>query len=70
MKSNGAVVRTEDLVIDGGVLNLRSQPVGDQEVVDTPAGVVLPGFEHIAPSGVSTHSIGIQMAEGVGEAAV
>ena len=45
-------------------------PVRYQEVVDAPACILLPGFEHIAPPGVSAGGFGVQITEGVGKACV
>ena len=64
------MVGAEDFGINGRGGDLFSGAVGNKEIVDTPAGVPFAGFEHIAPPGVSTHSIGIQMAEGISEAGV
>ena len=56
--------------MDGGFEDAVLQAVRYQEVVDSPAGIVLPCVEHIAPPGVGTGLIRVQVAEGIGESIV
>ena len=57
-----------DLMINRRVFDLSAEPVGAQEIVDPPSGIVLPRFVHVAPPGIAAGGIGIQVAEGVREA--
>ena len=43
------MVGAVDFVVDGGRLYLRSEAVGDDEVVDAPAGVLFAGVEAVRP---------------------
>ena len=52
---------------DGGPGDAVPQPVGHQEIVDAPPGVVLPGVEAVAPPGIGPRSVRVQPAEGVGK---
>ena len=44
------------------------QPVGDDEVVDAPPGVVLPGVKAVGPPGVGPGHVRVEVPEGVGKA--
>ena len=55
--------------MDAGAVDPFAQPVRDQKIVDAPAGILLPGLEHIAPPGVGAGLIGVQIPEGIGKAA-
>ena len=68
VKSHRAVVAADDLRADVGVVDVFPDPVGAQEIVDTPAGVVGPGVAPVAPPGIRALQIGIKEAEGVGKA--
>ena len=58
-QTHGAVVGAEDVGIDGCSRDFVFEPVGNEEIVDAPAGILLPGLEHIAPPGITANSIGI-----------
>ena len=58
-QAHGAVVGAKNIGVDGGIGDPILHPVGDQKVVDAPAGVLLSGLEHIAPPGVAANRIGI-----------
>ena len=45
----------------------RLQPVGDDEIVDPPAGVLLPRVEAVAPPGVRAGQLRVAPAEHVGK---
>ena len=45
-----------------------AKAVGDEEVVDAPAGVLLAGTETIGPPGIDVPLVRVKIAEGVGEA--
>ena len=47
------MVRAEDIAVNGSGGDSLRQTVGYHEVVDAPAGIVLPCLEHIAPPGVA-----------------
>ena len=64
------MVGTHHLGQAAGGDDLVLYPVGHQEIVDAPPGVVLPGFEAAAPPGICPDKIGMQVAEAVGEAGV
>ena len=65
-----AVVRALDVRIDGRGGDFVRNAVGDEEIVDTPARVVRPGVEHIAPPCVRAGGVRVEAAEGVGEPGV
>ena len=67
-QTHRAMVGAHDISIDGGIGDLFCDPVGYQEIVNTPSGVVLPGVEPVAPPAVDAGGIGIQIPESVGEA--
>jgi len=62
------VVGTLYLGVYLGIGYLWQQPLGGDEVVDAPSGVLLAGLEAVRPPGVGD-LLGIQRAEGVDEAA-
>ena len=64
------MVGTHDLVIDGSSRDLVSHPVGCQEIVDAPAGIILPCLEPVAPPGVGSRHIRVQMPEGIRKAGI
>ena len=45
----------------------RGQVLGDQEVVDPPSCVILPGVEPVAPPGIRPCGVGVKVAEGIYE---
>ena len=59
IQTHRAVVGAQDILVDGCFFDLFPDPVGDQKIVDTPACVLLPGLEHVAPPGVALRGIGI-----------
>ena len=46
------MVRTENFVVDAGGGNPGTQALGNHEVVDTPADVLLAGLEAVGPLGI------------------
>src|SRR5699024_7740685 len=62
-----AVVAALDLAVDVRPGDLLRQPPGDDEVVDAPPGVVLPGVEAVAPPAVGPGLVRVEVAEGVHE---
>ena len=64
---NRTVVAAEYLVMDGSFFEPWSQPIGDEKVVDAPAGVLLAGAEAVAPPAVFD-GLGIEVAERICEA--
>ena len=64
------MIRTWDLVVDGCGGDPVTDAVGYQKIVDPPSGIVLTGIEHIAPPGVRSGSIRIQMTERICETGV
>ena len=67
---NGAVVATVDLAQDGCAFDLFSNAVGDQEVVDAPARVVLARVEAVAPPAVSAGHVGMAIPKCIGKTRV
>ena len=68
-QTHRAVVGAEDIAVNGGSGDFVRNAVGYQEIVDAPAGVILPGLEHIAPPGIGTGGVRVQIAEAVRKAA-
>ena len=64
------MVAAGDLRPDVRAFDAGHQPLGDNEVVDAPSGVVLPGVEAVAPPRVGAGAVGVQGAERVHKAAL
>ena len=64
---HGTVVAAQDTGVDLRVGDLGHQTVGDHEIVDAPAGILLPGLEAVRPPRIF-HPVRIERAEGVAEA--
>ena len=62
------MVAAEDVAVDLGIVETLTQTVGDDEVVDAPAHVLLTGLEAIRPPGV-LHLLGVLIPERVRKAA-
>ena len=62
------MVGAEDVGMDLRIVKTLAQTVGDDKVIDAPAGILLTGLEAVGPPGIF-HLIGIFEAEGVGKAA-
>ena len=67
---DGTVVAAVDLAQDGCAFDLLSNAIGDQEVVDAPAGVVLAGVEAVAPPAVSAGHVGMAIPKCIGKTRV
>ena len=67
---NGTVVAAVDLAQDGCAFDLLSNAIGDQEVVDAPAGVVLASVEAVAPPAVCAGHVGVAIPKCIGKACV
>ena len=67
---NRTVVAAVDLAQDGCAFDLLSNAIGDQEVVDAPAGVVLASVEAVAPPAVSAGHVGMAIPKCIGKACV
>ena len=52
VKLDGAVVGAKDLGVDLGGADLVFEAVGDEEIVQTPADVLLAGVEAVRPPGI------------------
>ena len=61
------MVGAEDIGMDSGIDQAFAQTIGNDEIVDAPAGILLAGLKTIRPPGI-LHLVGIFKAEGVGEA--
>jgi len=61
------VIGSHDVAVDGRAMNLVTAVIGNQEIVDSPAGVILSGLEHITPPSVSAGHVGVQIPEGIGQ---
>ena len=61
------MVGAEDVGMDLRIVKTLAQTVGDDEVIDAPAGILLTGLEAVRPPGI-LHFIRIFLAEGVGKA--
>ena len=61
------MVATEYLSMNSGIVETLEQTIGDHEIVDTPAGILLAGLETVGPPGVF-HLFRILIAEGICEA--
>ena len=62
------MVASHNLGVDGGSADLGEQPLGGDEVVDAPTGILLAGTEAVAPPRVGD-VVGVKGAEGVNESA-
>ena len=64
---DGTVVAAEDVGMDAGIGKAGTQALGDEEVVDAPAGILLACLEAVGPPRVGD-LVGVEGAEGVEEA--
>ena len=64
---HGTVVGAKDIGMDLGIVETLAETVGDDEIIDAPAGILLTGLETIRPPGIF-HLVRILEAEGVGKA--
>ena len=55
------MVGAVDFVVDACRLDFVCQSVGDDEVVDAPAGVFLVGVEAVRPPGVCAFEVGVEV---------
>ena len=62
------MVASHNLGVDGGSADLGEEPLGGDEVVDAPTGILLAGTEAVAPPRVGD-VVGVKGAEGVDESA-
>ena len=62
--SDRAVIRPQDFGSNKGILQVRSQSCGKEEVVDTPAHIPTSGARHRAPPGIVSAAF-FELAEGV-----
>ena len=62
------MVAAGDICINRGFFQLVVETFRGDEVVDAPSGVVLAGFEAVAPPRIDTRYIGIKVAPRVGKA--
>ena len=63
----GAVVASENLVVNGGRSHLVGKAVAHKEIVDTPPRILLARTEAVAPPRIGIGEVGVEEAEGVGE---
>ena len=63
------MVGAENVGVDYDILNLWLQTLGGDEIVDTPACILLTGLETVRPPGIR-HLLRIKRAEGVYEATI
>ena len=63
------MIRAENFVVDGRSLDAVAPAVGDQEIVDAPADVLLARVEAIAPPRI-LHRVRVEMAERIGKARI
>ena len=63
-----AVVASKDVGMDRSIVEPLAQTVGDDEVVDAPAGILLTGLEAVGPPRVF-HLLRVFVAERISEAA-
>lgn len=68
--ADGAVVAAGDVRVDGCVVEVGEQALADEEVVDTPADVLLPGLIAVTPPGVRVLNVAVDCSEGVHESGV
>ena len=61
------MVATIDVIMDFGGFDLIHDAVGDHEIVDSPAGVIFPSVEAIAPPRVFD-GVGMKVSKGIGKA--
>ena len=59
------MIGSQNIGVNGCRGDFLRQTVGNQEIVDAPASVVLPGVKAVAPPAVDTGGIGILETEGV-----
>ena len=52
---------------DRGGLYFFGNAVADQKIVDTPAGVLLPGLKPVRPPGINSRLIRIEIPPGIGK---
>ena len=62
------MIRSQDLRVNLAGFDLICRPVGNKEVINTPADVPFPGVSHVAPPGVF-HLLRVQIAVCIHEAA-
>ena len=65
---DGTMVAAEDVAVDLGVVEALTQTVGDDEVVDAPAHVLLTGLETVRPPRI-LHLLRVLVTEAVRKAA-
>ena len=63
----GAVVASENLVVNGGRSHLVGKAVAHKEIVDTPPRILLSRTEAVAPPRIGIGEVGVEEAETVGE---
>ena len=61
------MVGTENLIVDTGFRQMLGKTIGSEEIVDTPACVLLTGAEAIAPPRIDTLKRGMEETERIGE---
>ena len=68
LKFHRAMIGTKDLRVDFCVFQLGFQCFRHEKIVDTPAGVLLPGMETIGPPGINTRFFRIKVPESIHKA--
>ena len=66
IKFDGAMIASEDLVMDQGVLKLAFEPFADHEIVNPPTGIAGSCVETIAPPRILDF-LRIKITEGIDE---
>ena len=67
---NRTMVAAEDIRMNYAVFDPVLKSVRGQEIVDTPAHVLLPGIKHVGPPGVGSFQYRIFIAEAINKAAI
>ena len=67
-QTDRAVVAAGDVGVYGGFFQPVVEVLRSQEVVDAPSGIVLTGFETVAPPRIDARHIGVEVAPRIGEA--
>ena len=69
-KLDRAVIRTENIGVDGCLFQFVIQTSGCDKIVDTPSGILLARLKSVRPPGVDSFRIRIEKAERIGKSGI